>query len=145
LAGTLLPFVPGLALIWGAGLVFGLVGGFGAVGAVAFGVMTVLLAAGTVAHYALPTRYGAARGASRSALVAGLALGVVGFFVIPVVGLPLGAALGVLLAERQRTSDWPSAWYRTRGVILGFGLGALAELGAGVLMVVTWGVWVVSR
>lgn len=144
LAGTLVPFLPGLALIWAAGLVFGLVAGFGTGGAVAFGVMTVLLAAGTAAHYLLPTRCGAARGAAPRALAAGAALGMVGFFVVPVVGLPLGAALGVLLAERSRTGDWAAAWDRTRGVVLGFGLGVLAELAAGLLMVLTWAAWAAS-
>jgi uncharacterized protein YqgC (DUF456 family) len=145
LAGTLLPFVPGLALIWAAGLVFGLVDGFGTVGALLFALMTVLLAAGTAARYVLPARCGAGRGVPTSTLLVGAAVGVIGFFVVPVVGLPLGAALGVLLAERRRTASWPSAWDRTRSVIVGFGLGALAEIAAGLAMVLAWVAWVVAR
>lgn len=145
LAGTLLPFLPGLLLIWLAGLVFGIVDGFGTVGAALFALMTMLLVAGTAARYVLPARRGAGSGVPRSTLLLAAAAGVVGFFVVPVVGLPLGAALGVLLAERGRTRSWAAAWDRTRSVVVGFGLGALAEIGAGLAMVLAWAGWVVAR
>jgi len=48
----------------------------------------------------------------------------------------------VLLAEYGRTSDWPTARRSTKAVVIGFGLGALAELSAGMLMVACWVVWV---
>nr|MBA3303365.1 DUF456 domain-containing protein [Acidimicrobiia bacterium] len=89
-------------------------------------------------------RSGAASGASRGAMVAGAALGIVGFFAVPVVGLPLGAVAGVLLAERARTGAWGPAWVATRGVLVGFGLGALAQLGAAAAMIACWAVWVVA-
>lgn len=144
LAGTLLPIVPGLALIWAAGLVFGLVDGFGTAGSVLFAVMTVLLVAGTAAPYVLPARCGAGRGVPASTLLVAAGAGVVGFFVVPVIGLPLGAVLGVLLAERGRTRSWPAAWDRTRSVMVGFGLGALAQVGAGLAMVLAWVAWAVA-
>lgn len=144
LVGTVLPLLPGSVLIWGAGLVYGLVAGFGGPGGWLFGLMTLVLIVGTVAEYVLPTRGGAERGASTQTLVVGAIFGVIGFFVIPVVGLPLGAVLGVLLAERQRTGNWENAWYRTRGVLRGFGLGVLAEFTAGLLMILLWIGWVIS-
>jgi uncharacterized protein YqgC (DUF456 family) len=142
--GTVVPLVPGLGLIWAAGLVYGLLDGFGVVGAMAFTVMTLLVAGGTVAKYVLPSRGGAGRGASRTTLLAGAGCGLIGFFVLPVLGLPLGAVLGVLLAERQRTQDWSAAWYRTRGVIVGFGIGALVEFAAALAMVLVWVGWVLG-
>jgi uncharacterized protein YqgC (DUF456 family) len=144
LVGSVLPFVPGLVLVWGAGLVYGFVAGFGTVGGVAFAVMTVLLLAGTLAQVVLPTRRGAARGASRGVLLAGALGGVVGFFVVPVLGLPLGAVAGVLVAEHQRSGDWARAWDLTKSVLVGFGLGALAEFAAGLAMIIAWVVWVVA-
>jgi uncharacterized protein YqgC (DUF456 family) len=144
LAGTVVPVVPGLLLVWGAGVVYGLVEGFGVVGWVSLGLMSGLAVAGTVAGVVLPKRSGAASGASRSALVAGATLGVVGFFAVPVVGLPLGAVAGVLLAERARTGAWGPAWVATRGVVVGFGLGALAQLAAGTAMIACWAIWVVA-
>lgn len=144
LVGTILPLLPGTFLIWGAALVYGLVDGFDGLGPWLFGLITVVLILGTILEYALPTRGGADRGAPKQVLVFGAMFGVIGFFVIPIIGLPLGAVLGVLVAERQRTGDWNSAWYTTRGVIRGFGLGVLAEFTAGVIMILLWVAWVIS-
>ncbi|MDQ4094918.1 MAG: DUF456 domain-containing protein, partial [Actinomycetota bacterium] len=99
LAGIIVPFVPGLPLIWGAALAYGLVEGFGTPGIVAMIVVTAFLIAGMTAKIVVPQRRASAGGAPRSTLLAGGALGVIGFFVIPLVGLPVGAAAGVLLAE----------------------------------------------
>lgn len=61
---------------------------------------------------------------------------------IPVIGLPIGGALGVLAGEYGRLHDWDAAWRATRSVLGGFGLAVLAEFTAGVAMVGTWAVWV---
>lgn len=146
LAGTIVPFWPGLVLIWGAALVFGLVDGFGATGVVALAVITVLLVVGTAAQFVMAHRSGAAGGAARSTLVlAGLA-GIIGFFVVPVIGFFVAAVLAVLLLEQRRLGSWDAAWRVTWAVIRGFGIGVLVELGCGTLMVLTWVGWVlVSR
>jgi uncharacterized protein YqgC (DUF456 family) len=69
---------------------------------------------------------------------------VVGFFVVPVVGLPLGGALGIYLAERVRTGDGRAAARATRATLVGFGLAALVQLGAGLAMIGIWLVWVLT-
>ena len=142
LVGIVLPFIPGLPLIWGAALVYGLVEGFGTTGTVAMIVITLFLIGGVTAKIVVPQRRAAAGGAPNSTLAAGAVLGIVGFFTIPIVGLPLGAALGVLLAEYGRTGNWPAARRSTKEVIVGFGIGALLEMGAGIVMVGAWVVWV---
>src|SRR5919109_38793 len=84
--GTVVPLVPGLALVWAAALVYGVVEGFGGVGTVAFGVITVLAAAGTLAGWVVPARVAGRAGASRSSVLLGAVAAIVGFFVIPFVG-----------------------------------------------------------
>jgi uncharacterized protein len=143
LIGTFLPLVPGLPLIWGAALAYGLLDGFGGVGWVAMAVITLLLVAGTVAKIVLPHRRASAVGVPRSSLVVAAVAAVIGFFAIPVVGLPLGGAAGLVAAEYRRTRDWASAWRSTKSAIVGFGYGALLELGAGMAMIVCWIAWVV--
>jgi uncharacterized protein len=145
LIGILLPVVPGTSLILGAGLVYGALEGFGAAGRIAASLMALLLAAGATAKYFLAQRGARARGAPATSLAAGAAAGIVGFFVLPVIGLPVGAAAGVLAAEFVRTRSLPAAWRSTTGVIAGIGLGTLVELAAGVVMVLCWAVWVLVQ
>ena len=142
LLGTLVPLVPGLPLIWAAGLVYGLMAGFSIAGWIALALMTALLVAGMIAKFVLPGRRPTAEGAPKSTLVAAALLGVAGFFIVPIVGLPLGAVLGVLLAERRRTGEWKRARRSTREVAVGFGMGTLVELAAGAAMIASWAAWV---
>lgn len=144
LVGTALPLFPGLPLVWGAALVYGLVQGFGTTGTVAFVLITVIAVLGMAASIVLPHRRVAAGGAPRSTIVAGVAGAIVGFFVIPVLGLPLGAVAAIMLAEYRRTGDQTAAWRSTRTMIAGFGLGIVVELGAGLAIVVVWAIWVLS-
>ncbi|MPZ74338.1 MAG: DUF456 family protein [Nitriliruptorales bacterium] len=145
LIGTVVPVMPGLILIWGAALAYGLIDGFGRAGSFAFTVISLLLAGGMVAGYVLPHRAGVRGGAARSSLRLGIVGAIVGFFVIPVLGLPIGAVAGVLLGEYSRLGDWGPAWTTTRRVIAGFGWAALAEFTAGVAMVGTWAAWLAVR
>jgi uncharacterized protein YqgC (DUF456 family) len=140
--GTVLPFLPGLPIVWAAALFYGIVAGFGAVGWISFAIITALAVLGMVAGFALPHRRVKEGGAPFPTIVAGVIGGVIGFFAVPVIGLPLGAVVGVLLAERMRSSDWSVAWASTKNLIVGFGLGALAQLGCGLAMAITWVAWV---
>lgn len=143
IVGTILPFLPGLPIVWAAALVYGVVEGFGPVGWVCFAIITALGISGMVAAFVVPQRRVQGGGAPFSTTVVGVIGGVIGFFVIPVIGIVIGAVLGVLVAERMRTQDWGLAWASTKRAIVGFGLGALVQVLAGVLMMVTWLAWVV--
>lgn len=144
LLGTVVPVWPGLAVVWLAGLGYGLLAGFGTIGLVCFGIMTVLAVAGIVSTVMLPHRGGTARGAPGSTMLAGFVGAVVGAVVLPVVGLPVGALVGVWAAEHARLGDGREAWHTTVGVLKGFGLDVLVELGLGLVMIVTWLVWAVT-
>ena len=144
LLGTVVPVLPGLLLIWIAGIVYGLVEGFGGTGIVALIIMSVLALVGTVAKYVLPQRQGAHAGAGGRALLAACVLGIVGFFVIPVIGLPVGAVAGVYLAELQRLHTRQLAWHSTVTILKAFGVGVLIEVAAGVAMIAAWIVWVAT-
>lgn len=143
IVGTVVPLLPGLLLVWAAGLAYGLAAGFGAVGTVAFGMMTVLAVVGAVAGWMVPQRAAGKAGAARSSMVVAALGAVVGFFVVPVVGLPLGGLAGLYVAELQRTEDTATAWRTTRATLVGFGLAALVQFGVGVAMAVVWAIWVV--
>ena len=142
--GTVVPLLPGLALVWGAGLVYGLVEGFDAVGGVSFAAMSALAAGGTVAGWVVPKRRASGAGAGRTSVWLGIAAAVVGFFVVPVVGLALGGVLGIYVGENLRTRDPAAAWITTRATIVGFGVAALIQLAAALAMILVWAGWVVA-
>jgi uncharacterized protein YqgC (DUF456 family) len=138
LVGVLLPLLPGTALILAAGAGWAvLVVGEGTARWVVVAVMALLLAVGMVLKYALPGRSMSGR-LPRRTLVLGAAGAGAGFLLLPPVGLLLGGALGVFLAEQQRSGDRAEAWRSTVQVLKAVGLGMLAELTAGVLMVGAW-------
>ena len=144
LVGTVVPVLPGLVLVWGAALAYGIADGFGAAGTAAFVVITALGAAGVAAGVVLPRRAAGAAGAARTSLWLGGLVAIVGFFVVPVVGVPLGGALGIFVGEQLRTRDAGVAWQATWATLKSFGLAALVQLGAGVVMVLAWVGWVLA-
>ena len=136
--GVVVPLLPGLLLIWAAGLWWTIADGGGPVRWAVFGVLIALLAAGTVAKYVLPARSASARGAPAGTLLAGAAGAVVGFFLIPVVGLVIGGVAGIYLAEWARLGDARRATGATGAALRAIGVGILVELTAGLAMVLTW-------
>ena len=136
LLGVVVPLLPGTALVLGAGVAWAaLVVEDGSTRWVVVAVMAALFVAGLVAKYALPGRHLSGR-LPRRTLLLGAVGAVVGFFLLPPLGLLLGGVLGVYLAEAQR--DRSAAWRSTLSVLKAVGLGVLAELTAGVLMVAVW-------
>jgi uncharacterized protein len=136
LAGVVVPFLPGLALVWGGVLLWAVLR-HDALGWATLAVATALLVAGTVVKYLLPGRRLREAGVPWSSMFLAGALGVVGFFVIPVVGAVLGFVLGVYLAERVRVGG-PAAWPSTRRALAAVGWSMAIELTAGLLIVATW-------
>ncbi len=61
-----------------------------------------------------------------------------GFFLVPVVGGPLGAVGGLYLLERARLGSRGDAWASTRTVMRAIGLSVLIELFACLLVVGAW-------
>lgn len=136
LAGVVVPLLPGTALILAAGVAWAaLVVEDGSTRWVVVGVMTGLFLLGLVLKYALPGRHLAGK-LPRRTLLLGAAGAVAGFFLLPPLGLLLGGVAGVYAAEAQR--DRAHAWRSTVQVLKAVGLGVLAELTAGVLMVGAW-------
>lgn len=137
IAGTVVPVLPGAVLVAGAVLVWALVEG----GAVAWGVALAccaVLGIGAVLTYLVPGRRMTAAGIPRRTLVVGGLAGVAGFFLVPVVGLPLGFVLGVYLAERVRLPDHAAAWPSTVEAMKGTGLSVLIGLASTVLATSIW-------
>ena len=144
LIGVVVPLLPGLVLIWSAALVYGWIVGFGAVGIAAMFVLTVLALAGVAAGVVLPKRAATGAGASRRAQIAGVVGGVIGFFVVPVLGLPVGALAGLFLAEYHASRDLAMARVTTIELARGFGVAVLAQFAIGFVMLLVWALWALT-
>ncbi|WP_432562159.1 DUF456 domain-containing protein [Kineococcus sp. SYSU DK003] len=140
LVGIVVPVLPGTVLIAAATLVWALFEGGQAW--LWFSAAVVLMAAGQVAMYLLPGRRMTRAGIRRTTLLLGALLGVVGFFVIPVVGLPIGFVLGVFLGELLGVSKVgnraSAAWRSTVVALKNVGLSVAIEAGAALLATVVW-------
>lgn len=141
--GVFIPFLPGLVLVWAAGLAWVWFDGAGPAHLVVGVVLTGLLVVGITAKYVLPARSASGAGAPTSTVLLGAVGAVVGFFVIPVVGLVVGGVVAVYVAELGRLRDPGRAWRSTWAVLRGIGIGMLVELSAALLMVGVWALGVV--
>jgi len=141
-AGTFLPVLPGLFLIWAAGIGYGLVVGFDLVAWVAIIASTGLLGLGLYLNVRIPQKSAAAAGLGIPAQLFGLALAVVGFFVVPIVGFPLGFVLGVFVVRYRSTRDTSRAWSSTTKTIGAIIRASAAQAACGLGMVVVWALWV---
>ncbi|MER7415547.1 DUF456 domain-containing protein [Micromonospora peucetia] len=138
LAGVVVPGLPALPLCWGGVLVWAIFGGAGPGRWAVLAAATVVFVGGTVVKYAWPGRNLKRTGVPTSSLLVGGLLGLVGFFVIPVIGLVLGFVGGVWAAERLRLGDSRLAWPATRQAVAAAGLSMLVEFLAGLLVAALW-------
>ena len=136
LVGIVVPGLPGSLLVVGAILVWAIVVGT-ATGWAVFGVAVALILLGTVVKYAVPGRRMKREGVPTSTLMLGALLGVIGFFVIPVVGIVVGFVLGVYLAELRRLGP-QRAGPATVSALKAVGLSMLIEFLACLAAAATW-------
>jgi uncharacterized protein YqgC (DUF456 family) len=136
LVGIVVPVLPGSMLIVASVLGWAVYTGSGTAWAV-FAVVTTLVVTGQVVKYVVPGRGLRNSGVpGRTILVGGL-LGIVGFFVVPVLGLVLGFLVGVYLAEVPRVGR-QRAWPSTVAAVKAVGVSLLVELVAGLSAAATW-------
>ena len=137
LVGILVPLLPGTLLVWAAIAVWSFAERTTTAWAV-LGLATAVLGAGLLIKYLWPAKRMRDADVSGRTLAAGAVLGVIGFFVIPVAGLPLGFVAGVYLAEviqrRDRRRAWAATVHAVKGVVLSVGV----ELTAGLLATAAW-------
>jgi uncharacterized protein YqgC (DUF456 family) len=137
-AGTVIPVLPGSFLIGLSLLAWAIWGGEGVTGWVVFGVGMVFVLAGMAASAVLAGRKLKQHRIPNRSVALGIVLGIVGMFVIPVVGLFVGFAAGLLLSEVQRTRNVGTALTTSWAALKATGLGILAEFGLACLAASTW-------
>lgn len=135
--GIVVPLLPGTLLVFAAIAVWAVVEN-NATGWVTLGVVTALLGVATFIKYTWPVKRMRAADVRTLSLVAGGVLGIIGFFVIPVIGLVIGFVLGVYVAELATRGDQRLAWTSTKHAVKGVALSMGVELAGALLATVAW-------
>ncbi len=141
LFSLLIVIVPGLVIIWAAGLVYGLVVGFDLAGGILFGIMTILMIAGSLIDNVLMGASARQKGASWLAIGAALVGALVGTLLLPPIGGILLALLALFVVEYFRVKDWRKALDSTGSMAMGCGWAVVARFGAGGVMILLWVLW----
>jgi uncharacterized protein YqgC (DUF456 family) len=143
--GIVVPLLPGTLLVFAAIAVWAIVEN-NVTGWVTLGVVTALLGVSLFIKYTWPVKRMRAADVRTLSLVAGGVLGIIGFFVIPVIGLVIGFVLGVYLAELSTRGDQRLAWTSTKHAVKGVALSMGVELAGALLATVAWefGVYVTA-
>lgn len=136
IVGLVVPILPGLALC----LIGVLLWAWSTGGSAwwFFAAAAVVAVIGWVVQYTVPGKRMAAAGVPGQVLLLGGICGIVGFFVIPVVGLFVGFVLGVLLAELARTRTFADAWVSTKHALKAVLTSVAIELTAAVIVAFIW-------
>ena len=142
LAGTILPVVPGLWLMWVAALIYGLIEGFGTTGALAMSVITLAALAGAVAGFLVPQAQASASGIPWWGQALAAVSAVVGAFLIPIVGAAVGFVLTIIVLHVVRTRDLRSAVTAAVATVRSMLIASGRQFLAGVVVIVTWVTWV---
>lgn len=128
LCGIVVPAIPGSITVGVAALVWA-VWGTSTWGWIAFGVAAVLLAIGMGSSMVLTARDLGRKDIPRWPILVGVAAGIVGAFVLPALGLPIGFAVGLFGAELFRVRSLGGAASTSWTAIRAIGLGMMLELG----------------
>jgi uncharacterized protein YqgC (DUF456 family) len=136
LAGIVVPLLPGALLAWAAIVVWGVAEGSTTGWAVVV-VATAVIAAGQIVKYTIPGRRLRADGVPGRSLALGGLMAIVGFFVIPVVGVFIGFVLGIYASELQRVGT-QAAWPSTKAALRAVGVSMLIELTSTLFAAAVW-------
>lgn len=144
IAGIVVPVLPGTITIGISLLVWAIVLQ-NTLGWVVFAIGMVFVAAGMLASLVLTGRRLKQRQVPNWSVLVGVLVGVVGMFVVPVVGLFVGFAAGLLLSEYARRRDFGQAVGASWAALKAVGLGMLVELGCAFAAGAVWVVGVLMH
>ena len=135
LAGTIIPMVPGCALIFGAALLYGLLTHFARIGAGPLVALGVIAAVVQVSDY-LAGAWGAKKyGGGREGMIGAVVGGIAGAIVLNLPGLIVGTVIGAVTGELIRGRKLEESARTGFGTLVGFLAGTLVRVSAAVIMI----------
>ena len=141
LLGLLIPVIPGLVIIWIAALAYGAILGFEFPAWLIFTILTIIMIVGSLMDNLIMGKQAFKQGASWVSILLAILFGVIGTFILPIIGSFIGAILALFLSEWIRRKDWRKAMDATTGWAVGCGWAIVLRFGMGLVMIVLWGIW----
>lgn len=140
--GTVIPVLPGSLLTLGTLLAWGWILGSGASWWSA-GIGMAIALAGWSASTVLTGRNLKKQMIPRGSVFLAVALGIVGMFVVPVLGLFLGFGVGLLVGEYSRRRNLTEALRASGSALKAMGTGMVVEFGCAALASSVWMIGVI--
>ena len=141
LCGLIVPVFPGLIVIWLLALLYGIVAGFGTLGAVLFVFITVLAILGEISDNLLMSKKAREEGARWFSIAIAFIAGIAGSIVFSPLGGIAAALGGLFVAEFLFSRDHRKALAVTKGHALGWGWSFVVQFGIGLMMIALWAIW----
>lgn len=145
LFGMIIPIFPGILVIWLSALLYAIVeaiaGKMDIWGWILFGLITVLMIAGSLVDNIIMAAKLRETGTPWSSIAIGFVAGIVAsIFLTPFAAL-IATPLALFLAEYYRLRDAREALASTRGWLIGFSWSLAAMFAIGVVMIFLWFLW----
>ncbi len=135
------PILPGLVIIWVAALGYGLIHSFGVLGWIMFGLITVLMLAGSILDNVLMGASAHQKGAPWWVILLARVAAIAANFFLPIIGGILGGLLALFLIEWLRLKDWHKALASMKGMLIGWGWAFVFRFIIGLVMIGLWLIW----
>lgn len=137
IVGIVVPVLPGLLVTLLGVLLWAWETG-GTTAWVIFGIAALWFVAGVAGQYLIPGKKLKAEGVSTPGLLFAALCGIIGMFVIPLVGFFIGFILGLFLLAYLPRRDAALAWRRTKAALKAIATSIGIELIAAILIALTW-------
>jgi len=137
----LIVIVPGLVIMWVGALGYGIATGFDTTGWIIFGIMTLLMVAGSLIDNFLMDASARQKGASWWSLGAAWVGALVGTVLLPPVGGLILALLALFLVEYYCVKNAKQAFDTSTSLATGCGWSVGVRFGIGFIMLILWILW----
>jgi len=140
--GLIIPIFPGNVIIWAAALIYGLIFGFGNLGGILFGVLTLLMVGAVLADNFFMGVKAREKGAAWPSIIAALGAAIIFTFVFPPLGGLIAAPLVLYVMENRRLGDSQKTLEIVKALMWGLGLSFVTRFVLGLVMIGLWAIWV---
>ncbi|CFX44959.1 Protein of unknown function DUF456 [Syntrophomonas zehnderi OL-4] len=138
IAGTIIPFIPGIPLIFIAILGYGWYEGFHSIGTTYLAVMGGLAILSLAVEYLSSTLGAKYYGSTKNGVIGALIGTMAGIFIFPPLGILVGPWIGAVMGEVLAGKDIVAAVRIGLGTIVGIFSGLLFNLLIGIIMLISF-------